>query len=113
MAAVYPGTPRFIFDGEITTKKGALRSESEGGYTMSRPRSTKSKKSFTLNYSAIKNEDYAILEEFFVTNQGSNFTFTHPIDLNKSYTVIFNMDELKAKPVSAGRCSTTVELKEV
>jgi len=109
----YPSIPRFIFDGEITTKKGALRSESEGGYTMSRPRFTKSKKSFTLNYSAIKNEDYAILEEFFVTNQGSNFTFTHPIDPRKSYTVIFAMDELIAKPVSAGRCSTTVNLIEV
>lgn len=111
--AIYPSTPRFIFDGEITTKKEALRSESEAGYTMSRPRYTKAKKSFTLNYSAIKNEDYAILEAFFEANQGLNFTFTHPIDLTKSYTVIFAMDELKAKPVSAGRCSTTVELREV
>ena len=109
----YPSTPRFIFDGEIITKKGALRSESEAGYTMSRPRFTKSKKSFTLNYTAIKNEDYATLEAFFEANQGSNFSFSHPIDPSKSYTVTFAIDELKAKPVSAGRCSTVVELIEV
>lgn len=109
--AMYPSI-KFSKDSTSKTKKEAIRSDSEASYIMSRPRYTREKKSFELVYSNILISDFLILETFFTTYQGQNFTF-NDVFSNMEYEVIFNMDDISFKPIGAGRCSTTVSLIEV
>ena len=109
--AVYPLTPKPLLDSELETKKESIRSESESAYIMSRPRYTRAKELFTLNYRGLTQEQYQILRAFFLENQGQNFTFLSPFD-GINYTVGFNMDSIK--PTRAGlKINTTVSLIEV
>lgn len=109
--AVYPTTPKPLLDSEFETKKEAIRTESESAYIMSRPRNTRSKELFTLNYRGLTQEQYQILKAFFLENQGQNFTFLSPFD-GINYNSTFNMDSIK--PTRAGvKINTTVMLIEV
>lgn len=109
--AVYPTTPKPLLDSEFETKKEAIRTESESAYIMSRPRYTRSKEIFTLNYRGLTQEQFQSLRAFFLENQGQNFTFLSPFD-GITYTVSFNMDSIK--PTRAGlKLNTTVSLIEV
>lgn len=108
----YPTSPKISKDSSGETIKEAIRTESEAGYTMSRPRYTRTKESFNLVYQSILISDYLILKNFFKNNQGKSFLYENPID-GIEYEVIFNMDKLPYNLIGAGRCSTSVSLLEV
>ena len=85
--AVYPSTPVPRFSSKRGKQRGAIRTESEASYGMTRSRSTKSRPFFTLNYENITNEEYLILESFFETYQGQTFNFVYP----KDQTITYNL----------------------
>jgi len=74
-------------DGEI--EDVVLRSTFEAGYEQTRPRTTRARRSFGINYRALKSADEALLRAFEITtlrNGADAFTWTHPIS-GTSYTV--------------------------
>lgn len=110
--AAYPQHPKWSVDSTADTIKEAIRNESEGGYTATRTRYTRHKKSFELIYTAILIADFLNLEAFFIAYQGLVFTFYDAFS-DKNYEVVFNMDKITYKLIGAGRCSTSVSLLEV
>ena len=110
--AIYPVYPPFRYESTPTKKKGAIRTESEGNYGMTRSRSTRSRAYFTLEY-VITKEDYKILEAFFLEYQGQIFDFVYPDEPLKTYKVMFAMDEISAPGISKSACKTTINLIEV
>jgi hypothetical protein len=109
--AVYPVTPKPFMDSVFETRKEAIQTESEAAYIMSRPRCTRSKELFTLNYRGLTLEQFQSLRTFFLENQGKNFTFLSPFD-GIIYSTTFNMDSIKPTRVGV-KINTTVTLIEV
>ena len=108
--AVYPSTPVPRYDSKRGQRLASIRSESEGGYGMTRKQFTKSRAMFDLQYDNITLAEYKTLEDFFLANQGTTFDFTHPIYPLITYKVMFNIDEMMATDTDIGRCSTSVSL---
>ena len=108
--AVYPTNPIPRFQSKRGKQRGAIRTESEASYGMTRNRFTKSRPFFSLNYENITNEQYSILESFFETYQGQIFDFVYPKEPTKTYRVMFNMDKIEATDTNPNRCTTSVEL---
>lgn len=74
-------------DGEI--EDVVLRSPMESGYEQTRPRTTRARRSYGLNYNNLKSADVALLRAFEITtlrNGADSFTWTHPI-YSTSHTV--------------------------
>lgn len=79
----YPLTP----NGEI--EDVILTSPKEAGYEQTRPRTTRVRRSFGVNYVDLPNVDVALLRTFESTtlrNGADAFTWTHPLT-GTSYTV--------------------------
>lgn len=110
--AVYPASPAFRHESTPTYKKGAIRTESEASYGMTRSRFTKNRAHFNLEY-VITKEQFKILKDFFLSHQGEIFDFVHPDEPLKTYKVMFAMDEIQAPGISKNACKTTVQLIEV
>ena len=91
--------------------KKAHRSDSELGYIQSRAVWTGSKKSFELGWNGMSTVDKAFLETFFDSNQGSSFTWTHPIT-STSYTCLFTGDNLSFEFVAPGYWALTITIEE-
>lgn len=108
--AVYPSTPVARFQSKRGKQRGAIRTESEASYGMTRSRFTKSRAFFTLNYDNITNAEYSILESFFETYQGQTFDFVYPKEPTITHKVMFNMDKIEATDTNPDRCTTSVEL---
>lgn len=107
---VYPTTPVPRFDSERGKRLPSIRSESEGGYGMTRKQFTKNRPFFNLEYENITLDEYLTLEDFFLNNQGTVFTFAHPLYPLETYNVMFNMDDISAKDKDKGLCSTSIKL---
>lgn len=74
-------------DGEI--EDVILRSKAEAGYEQTRPRTTRARRSFGINYKATSNADTTLLRTFEVTtlrNGADSFQWTHPLS-GTTYTV--------------------------
>lgn len=79
----------FPLDEEI--EDATVRSSSEAGYVHTRPRYTRSRKTFKVVYRCLSNTDKTTLESFVNTTarQGSTaFNWTHPLT-NSVYSVRF------------------------
>jgi len=78
--------------------KKAHRGTSELGYVQSRSRWTGSKYRFILEWDAMSEDDFDLLDTFFDDNQGLSFTWTHP-KTDTEYTCVFSSDEIEFDPV--------------
>lgn len=69
----------------------AMRSEMEGGYTLTRPRYTRIRRTWQLEWRAMSATDYALLTAFYVSTHGGSdsFAWTTPTD-GASKTVRFS-----------------------
>lgn len=64
-----------------------IRSETEAGYTLARPRFTRSRRNFAVNYRNISPADKELIVSHFDTVGGSTiFTWTNPVD-STAYSV--------------------------
>lgn len=107
--AVFPTSPTPRVNSTRAKRLPSIRTESEGGYGQTRKQFTKMRPRYKLNFDNISHAEYNTLEAFFLANQGTIFTFTHPIEL-VSYDVMFNQDEIEANDFEYGRCNTSIEL---
>lgn len=73
------------------------KSEFEANYVQTRKIATRGRHQFALVWNQMSETDYQTLKTFFDTNQGSSFTWTHPIS-GTSYTCVFSGDSIKSKP---------------
>lgn len=89
--------------------KQALRSQTEGGYTFSRAKSTKVKYKFSLDFIVTKTE-FNTLEAFFIANNGKNFSILFD---SITYTVTFTIDELDYEVLAKDLRRLSISLTEV
>lgn len=101
--------PSFPLDESIY--KPQVRSEFEAGYVQTRPRATRERRIFKLNWLALPTADWATLDAFFVANIGGTFTWTNPED-SQSYTVRFADDSLESQIRSNGLRTVSLTLEE-
>lgn len=97
----------------VTTRKPAIKSDFSGGYQQQRPKHTRSYKNFNLGYTNLTSTQATEIDDFFIANQGTIFTFTHPTT-SVVYNVMFDQDEVDFKYIIGGLYQqTTVKLREV
>jgi hypothetical protein len=90
----YPTTPIPSVGTKDATVIPIIKSEAEGNYIRVRRRATRKRETLELKYSKMTYEDYDTLRTFFIENQGTAFTFVHPVS-SAEYTVVFTMDKLE------------------
>lgn len=74
--------------------RAKLRSQFEAGYVHQRPKWTRSRKKFTLDWNLLPEADLITLLNDFDTNQGSSFSWTHPTR-DTTYTVMYSGDAVE------------------
>lgn len=97
---------------EETVYKPQVKSESEGNYVHTRPRTSRARGRWPLRWPAMTEADYQTLLAFFTANQGSSFTWTHPKSL-VSYTCVFSTDNLTSKIIAHNRREVAVNIEEL
>lgn len=110
--AVYPSKPIPRVGSSRKIIAPSYRSKSEGGYTYSRRKFTRTKQSYALNYTSINKAELEILSNFFKAHSGAKFYFTHPLE-NQQKECVFAMDELDITDLGCGLFNTKIELLEV
>lgn len=108
----YPNTPVPRVGSSRKIIAPSYRSQSEGGYTYSRRKFSRSKSSYSLQYPSITKAELDALASFFIANAGNKFCFTHPLE-DSTKECVFAMDELEISDLGSGLFSTRVELLEV
>jgi phage-related protein len=91
-----------------------LRSSFEGGYVQTRPRFTRVRKKWQINYKLLSSADRTLIANFFDTtvNGGADaFTWTCPLDLT-AYSVRFTAPPIFSYS-SYGRWDINFELEQV
>ena len=100
------------FPLEVEVYKPQVRTEFEGGYVQSRPRTTRAVRRWTLTWSSLPEADYQALAAFFVANQGGSFEWTDPVT-GTGYTCRFSDDELVFSAIKPGRRQGECRIEEV
>lgn len=83
--AVFPTlsrAPSFPLDPDGEIDDVILRSPAEAGYEQTRPRTTRVRRTFGLNYKVLGDADVALLRTFEITtlrNGADSFSWTHPL----------------------------------
>ena len=92
----------------------AIRSEMESGIIISRPRYTRLRKIFTLEWQNLNGTDYRTLKSFFIARLGGGeaFTWTHPKE-GITFTVRFNGDSFRAKHTEMDFWNLSIRLEQV
>jgi len=89
-----------------------VRSPFEGGYEQTRPRFTRNRKTFTLQYKLLQDSDKTTLENLYDATKGADrFTWYHPVT-NHAHIVRF-AKPLAFEYVLDGYWTVQVELREV
>ena len=91
-----------------------IRNSSESGYVLTRPRFTRSRRSFDVVYNGMSSGDFITLEDFYVNSCGNGsamFNWTHPETL-EVLTVRFKEPISSSLPIP-NRCSVQMKLEEV
>ena len=81
--------PTFPLDPDGSIEDAVIRSPMTAGYSQTRPRYTRSRRGFGVNYRDLPDADVALLRTFEITtlrNGADSFTWVHPITA-VSYTV--------------------------
>lgn len=94
-----------------------LRSPQEAGYEQTRPRTTRARLNFGVNYIGMVPADEALLRAFYTTtlrNGADSFTWTHPIS-GTTYTVRFTapIKFVRARGMAGGAVSAALSMREV
>jgi len=92
--------------------KPQVRTETDSNYILTRPRATRSRGRWKLSWDTMTEADYQTLKTFFIANQGSSFTWTHPIT-GSSYTCVFQENSLQSSAVFNGFRSVSCAIEEV
>ncbi len=87
------------------------KKKSDSGHTRLRPKGSKPKKEFTLDWEVITSADKATLDVFFDTYQALDFVYTH-FETAVLYTVFFEEDDLDFTYVTDGYWQIKLTLAE-
>jgi hypothetical protein len=90
--------------------KPQYKNEFEAGYVQSRPRATVAKRRWKLQWKAMTEADWSSLSSAFTSDQGSTFTWTHPV--SGEYTVRYTGDGVSSTIFANGLRQVSVELEE-
>ena len=110
--ATFPTEPIPRMGSKDKKKYNVLKNEFEANYLQVRKASTRSRQMFTLEYNAISNDEFDILEAFFDANIGTIFTFVHP-STSVSYQVTFSDDNLEKKYATNELCDVSINLESI
>jgi len=102
--------PTYSTGGEVYRPQ--VRTEFEGNYVQSRPRSTRATRRWTLVWNAMTEANFSTLDAFFIANAGTTFSWTEPVT-STSYTVRFSEDSLKWTHSDKGVRSVQVGLETI
>lgn len=109
--ASFPTSPIPSVGSKDATIIPIIKTSSDGNYIKVRRKTTRARKTFELTYTNISYTDYATLELFFTTNQGTVFIFTHPVS-GTTYNCVFDMDEM-SRTMDSTSCTTSILLAEL
>lgn len=105
MAVNYPTFASAKFDSKTYTEEQddpAMRNKMEGGYTITRPRYSRIRKTFSFTYRSMTEADKATMQTFWGTTKGGSeiINWTNPYN-NTVYQVRF-LEKLQWTQVGAG-----------
>jgi len=89
-----------------------VRTEFDSNYIHVRKRTTRARRRWDLSWNNLTDNDYDLLETFFLANQGVAFTWTHPLSLI-NYTVVFSGNSLKSSIPVFGYRNVAVAIEEI
>lgn len=107
--------PSYPIDPDGEAEDMVLRSPQAAGYEQTRPRSTRARRNFGVNYIALSSADEALLRAFetaTLRNGADSFTWTHPLS-GTSYTVRLSGAIKWKRPRSPGKVDASMMLREV
>ena len=110
--ATWPNVPAPDFGTVEEVYKPQVRTEFEGGYVQSRPRTSRAIRRWPLAWSYMAEGDYQTLHTFFLTNQGGSFDWTHPLSA-AVYVCRFSGDYLKSSWAGPGYRQVECPIEEV
>ena len=90
--------------------KPQIKQEFESGHVQSRARATVAKRRWTLNWRSLPEADWVSLVAAFNTDQGTTFTWTHPV--SGEYTVRYAANSLTSTIVAPNLRTASVALEE-
>lgn len=99
-------TPTLVFDE--TSEHDTIVSETNSGFKISKPRYSRTLKSFRVVYNYVKNSVYIEVDDFFnnsTIGKALFFNWTHPIT-NVVYVVRFNQDKLQRRVIKNSKLSS-------
>ena len=98
---------------EEETENPVIRSEMESGIVVTRPRYTRLRRTFTLEWTNLSGTDYRTLRAFYSARKGGGeaFTWRHPKE-NINLTVRFN-GEFRAKHTELDFWNLSIKLEQV
>ena len=107
--------PSIDFD-EKSIRSTIVSEASEAGYVVTRPRYTRSLKSFKVSYENVAVAVYNIIDDFFnddAIGMAVQFNWVHPVT-STTYVVRFDQDELdRTIDKSSAICSFSFKIKEI
>ena len=98
---------------DFTREDSVLRSETDGGYVMTRPRFTRSRAIITVGYESLPDAEAYAIDDFYVidcANGSAIFQWTHPTR-NTVYNVRFK-EPVKISHTSYGYCDVQFTLEQ-
>ena len=98
---------------EVSIEDAVLRSDTDSGHVITRPKFTKSRRSFTINYEDAPLSDMTTLEDFYFDDCGNGsavFNWTRP-DTGQVFVVGFK-EPMKSSNVAHGFYNITVVLEQ-
>lgn len=110
--------PSYPIDPDGVLEDMVIRSDPKSGYEQTRPRFTRARRSFGVNYVGLDAADEALLRAFEITtlrNGADSFTWTHPIS-GAAYTVRLSGGSIKwsrSKGKASGVVNASMQLREV
>jgi hypothetical protein len=100
--ADWPNIPAADFGTEEKVYKPCVRTPFDGGYSQSRPETTRAIRVFPLGWNSLSEADYQTLDAFFIANQGGAFNWTHPVT-SVVYSCRFLSDVLESTWAGPGQ----------
>ena len=91
--------------------KPQIKNEFESGHVQSRGKSTVAKRRWTLPFSRLEIAEYNAIETHFLANQGSVFTWDHPIS-GTTYNVRYSGDGLTSTVEKRNLRTVIIEIEE-
>ena len=89
-----------------------IKDEFEANYVQSRREVSSAKSRWPLSWSIMTEAHYQLLKTFFIANQGSTFSWTHPLS-GVTYTCRFSNNSLKSKMKGQYRIEVQCPIEEV